>query len=400
MTGKIGFRFFLTAAAISNCGTWIQMMTVQSLLFSLTRSGSWLGLSTVVSLVPALVLTPFAGVMADRFSRLRILKITQSVQMLAAFGLWVFHISGNISPLRIIAIGFINGSASGFQTSAWQSFIPLLVDREDVLYAVRLNTLQNTLARAAGPTIGAVILRLGGISSAIFINGMTFMVVIFALLVVRPRAASTSQAEVGVLRGLIDGARYLQSQPALRLAIAIALVVSSCGQSLQYVTSAIAANLYSHESNGNAGLLATMGIGAVLSSILAIVLREKFKRSDQIIASMMIYVLAIIAMATTQTYVVGQAAFFLIGVAQLQVAVTLNTLIQGRVPDYLRGRAMSFYLMGLIGGLAFGSQIIGLAGDAIGFRTTLLLDAAVIGATVVVIVVTGLSKILDADGVL
>ena len=395
MTGKIGFRFFLAAAAISNCGTWIQMMTVQSLLFDLTRSGSWLGLSTVVTLVPALVLTPFAGVMADRFSRLRILKITQSVQMLAAFALWILYISGNISPLRIIAIGFINGSASGFQTAAWQSFIPLLVDREDVLYAVRLNTLQNTLARAAGPTIGAVILRLGGISSGIFINGVTFMVVIFALLVVRPRAGSTSQVEAGVFRGLIDGARYLQSQPALRLGIAIALVVSSCGQSLQYVTSAIAANLYGHNSNGNAGLLAAMGIGAVLSSILAIVLRERFRRSDQILLSMMLYVVAIIAMATTQTYVVGQVAFFLIGVAQLQVAVTLNTLIQGRVPDYLRGRAMSFYLMGLIGGLAFGSQIIGLAGDTFGYQITLLIDAAVIGATAVVIVTRGLSKILD-----
>ena len=115
---------------------------------------------------------------------------------------------------------------------------------------------------------------------------------------------------------------------------------------------------------------------------------------------MMLYVVAIVAMAITQTYVVGQAAFFLIGVAQLQVAVTLNTLIQGRVPDYLRGRAMSFYLMGLIGGLAFGSQIIGLAGDTFGYQITLLLDAAVIGATVIVIFVTGLSKTLDDDGVL
>ena len=112
---------------------------------------------------------------------------------------------------------------------------------------------------------------------------------------------------------------------------------------------------------------------------------------------MMLYVLAIIAMAITQTYVVGQAAFFLIGVAQLQVAVTLNTLIQGRVPDYLRGRAMSFYLMGLIGGLAFGSQIIGVAGDGFGYQMTLLLDAAVIGATVIVIVATGLWRTLDDD---
>src|SRR4051812_35827220 len=159
------FALFFTTAAISNGGTWMQLVAVQALLYDLTNSGTWLGLSTVVSLVPALLLTPYAGVLADRVSRQTILRITQTVQMTTGFVLWGVYISHTVSPGWIVAIGFVNGVTAGFQAATWQSFVPLLVPPEDMMPAIRLNSTQYTMARAIGPAFGGVIVQLWGIGA-------------------------------------------------------------------------------------------------------------------------------------------------------------------------------------------------------------------------------------------
>ena len=103
------FALFFTAASISNGGSWMQLVAVQALMYKLTESGSWLGLSTVASLVPAVLLTPYAGVLADRVSRRRILQVTQSVQMSMAFTLWALYRSHVVTPWWIIGIGWYFG---------------------------------------------------------------------------------------------------------------------------------------------------------------------------------------------------------------------------------------------------------------------------------------------------
>src|SRR4051812_41869649 len=164
------FALFFTTAAISNGGTWMQLVAVQALLYDLTSSGTWLGLSTVVSLVPALLLTPYAGVLADRVSRQTILQITQTVQMLTAFALWGLYVGHVVTPGWIVVMGFLNGVSTGFQTAAWQSFVPLLAPPEDMLQAVRLNSAQFTMARAIGPAFGGLIVKFGGVGAAILGN--------------------------------------------------------------------------------------------------------------------------------------------------------------------------------------------------------------------------------------
>lgn len=373
----------------------MQMIAVQALLFDLTDSGTWLGLSTVVTLVPALLLTPYAGVLADRISRVRILRVTQFVQMASAFALWAMYVTDVVTPWWIIAIGFVSGAASGFQTAAWQAFVPLLVPPEDILHAVRLNSVQNTLARAIGPAVGAIVLQLGGVGTAVFANGLTFLVVIAALFVVRPRSTGVVIRRQGVIEGFRDGAAYMLARRPLRLAVMLALATSTFGQSLQYVAAAVSERLFDHGGNGNAGLLAAMGVGSLLSSGSAVILGERVHRSTQVLLSLVLFSVAVGLMPLTSSYLVGQAAYFLAGVAHLQMTVAINTLIQATVPDEYRGRAISFYLIGILAGIPLGSQVLGTLGDVIGFRSTMFLDGAAFVALLVGLLATGWWRDLD-----
>lgn len=390
------FALFFTAAAISNGGTWMQLVAVQALLYDLTRSGTWLGLSTVVSLVPALLLTPYAGVLADRVSRQTILKLTQAVQMLMAFALWAMYVSDVVTPRWIVLIGFVNGVSTGFQTAAWQSFVPLLVPNKDMLQAVRLNSVQFTMARAIGPALGGIVVKLGGIGSAIMGNAMTFLLVIAALVVVKPRTNLTHARDQRVIDGLKQGARYIWDRRALRLVVLLAFVASTFGQSLQYIASALSERLFHHDSEGNAGLLTALGLGALVSSVVTIKMGDRLRRSTQAMSALALFAVAICILPLTDSYTVGQIAYFIAGVGHLQIAVSLNTLIQGAVPDEYRGRALSFYLLGVLAGIPIGTQVLGSLGDAIGFRPTLFLDGAAFVVVLVALVVSGWWRDLDS----
>ena len=390
------FSLFFTAAAISNGGSWMQLIAVQALLFDLTDSGSWLGLSTVVTLVPALLLTPYAGVLADRVSRQSILRLTQTMQMTMALTLWVLYVTDVVTPWWIILIGFVNGVATGFQTSAWQSFVPLLVPDDEMLQAVRLNSVQFTMARAIGPAFGGIVVKFGGIGAAIMCNAVTYLLVIAALVIVRPRANVTTARDRRVIEGLMQGARYIWHRRPLRLAVFLALAASTFGQSIQYVASALSERLYHHSSEGNAGLLTALGAGAVLSSVVAIRWGDRLRRSTQALCAFALFAIGVGLLPLSHSYVVGQVGYFIAGIGHLQIAVALNTLIQGTVPDEYRGRALSFYLLGVLAGIPIGTQLLGSLGDVIGFRVTLVLDAAAFVVVTALLVGSGWWRDLDA----
>ena len=394
--GHRDFAIFFTAASISNGGSWMQLVAVQALLYNLTNSGTWLGLSTVVTLAPAVLLTPYAGVLADRVSRQGILRITQSVQMVTGFVLFGVYVSHVVSPGWIVGIGFVNGVTTGFQSATWQSFVPLLVPPEDMIAAVRMNSTQYTMARAIGPAFGGVIVAVWGIVACILFDAVSYVLVIATLLLIRPRTNVVLARQQKVMQGLLEGAAYLWNRRPLRLAVLLALTVATLGQSVQYIASALSERIFHHSSESNAGLLAAYGVGSVTSSIVTIRLGDRLRRSVQMIVGFGMFVVGIGLVPLTHVYFVGQVAFFIAGLGHLAVAVSLNTLIQGTVPDEYRGRAMSFYLLGLLAGLPIGSQVLGSLGDAIGFHTTLLLDAAALLAVIAFLLGTGLWRDMDA----
>ena len=383
------FRYFFVAAAISNAGGWMQLVAVPALLFDLTDSSTWLGISSVAALIPAVFLTPHAGVLADRYSRRTILFVTQVVHMITAFVLWTTYATGHITPGLIIGLGLVSGVATGFQTAAWQSFVPLLVPPDEMLDAVRLNSVQFTLARAIGPGLAGLVISTLGTGAAIFINASTYLLVIGALVVARPRQSIAPHGDRKVGEILREGGRYVWRKKPLRIAVILAFIGSLCGQSLQYVTPAIADRIFDRPSTDNAGLLVALGVGAVTSSIFSVALGERIKRSTIVVASLVLFTANAGLVALTSWYWLGIVAYFVGGLAHLQMAVSLNTLVQGAVPDHMRGRTMSFYILGILGGIPIGAFVLGRLGDVVSMRFAVAANAVTLAAVIVLMVTRG-----------
>lgn len=389
------FALFWTAAAISNGGGWMQMVAVPALLYDMTGSSTWLGVSSMAALLPAVFLTLHAGVLADRMSRRRILLVTQSVQMMCAFGLWALYLGDSIRPGLIVAIGFIGGIATGFQTAAWQSFVPLLVPPDELLDAVKLNSVQFTLARAIGPGLAGAVVTTLGTGAAILINALTYLLVIGALFISNPRQSIVPPNGATVSEVLRDGSRFVWRSRSLRLAVMLAFATSLCGQALQHVAPAIADRIYGRPSTDNAGLLVALGLGALASSVFSVAIGDKLERSTRVIVALVLFAGSTALIPVTSNYGVGLVAYFIGGLAHLQSAVALNTLIQGTVPDHLRGRTMSFYVLGILAGIPLGAFALGRLGDIFTMRTAVYADAVVFVLLIVLLTTRGWLKELD-----
>ena len=371
------FRWFFIAAAISNGAAWMQMVAIPALLFDLTGQATWLGFSSLIGSLPAVLLTPHAGVIADRFSRKKMLLMTQSVQMTASFSLFILYSVDQLTPWRIVGIGFLNGIATGYGASTWQAFVPSLVPEEDMLSAVRLNSVQFTVARMIGPGLAGIVISTFGTGAAILCNASTYILVIGVLLVVKTRVGSTASRDLTVKQAMINGATYMWRHLPLRMAVILAFISSAFGQSLQFVSAAVSARVFHHPSTDNAGLMTALGVGSTLASIYATKSVGRFKRSQTVMTSLVFYCISTAMIAASSIYWIGLLGYFISGMAHLTMAVALNTLIQGLVPDRMRGRAMSFYLLGVMGGIPMGSFAIGFFGDMFSVRSVIVVDSCV-----------------------
>lgn len=389
------FALFIAAASISNGGSWLQNVAVPALLFDLTGKATWLGISSMATLLPAMLLTPYAGVLADRVSRRLILLITQSVMMISSTALWLMYRADRLTPWWIVGLGLLTGIASGFQVSTWQSFVPLLVPQRDMLEAVRLNSLQFTLARALGPGIAGVVLATWGTGAAILINVVTYPLVLAVLVFTNPRPSMAVSRAGSVLGSLRDGGRYVWRTPATRLAVIFAFVTAMLGQPPHHIGAAVAAQVFGRPSKDSALFLAALGIGALSASGLISRLIARWRRATLVRTACLLYAVGLVMMAATRDFRVGLAAYFVGGIGHLTCAMSLNTIVQSSVPDELRGRVMSFYVLGILGGIPIGSFVVARLADTIGMRPALLLAAGLLTTITLVATATGSLRQLD-----
>jgi MFS family permease len=369
------FAIFWTTALVSNSAAWMQLIAVPARLKDLTGSNTWLGAAAIASLLPSTLLTPFAGLLADRVSRRTILITTQLAQMVFAFGFFVLDLTDLLTPWRMLALLFCNGVVSGFQVAAWQSFVPTLVPRESLVDAVRLNSVQFQAARAIGPGIGALAVGLVGIGAAFFLNAITYIPVVLAVAVAKPRQIFSHREHRDIRGDLVEGYRYTWGSTALRRAVITSFVVSVFGQSLVQLAAGIATDVYGRSSESNAGLVAAVGIGSLVTGVWIIGWGESVARSRLTMIGLGGYVVGVALTVVSRNYTVGLLAFFVCGLSHIPIATSLNTFMQAAVPDEIRGRVLSFYLLGVMLGMPVGSFGLGRLSDAIGMREVLVLNA-------------------------
>jgi predicted MFS family arabinose efflux permease len=366
------FRLFWSAALLSNCGTWIQNLSVPFALDQLTHSTAVVGLGAFLAYIPPLLIGPLAGSLSDRHSRRSVLIWSQLGLAVVAFTLFALWQSGVASSVNILVCVTLTGTATGVTVAAWSAFVPQLVPPEHLAPAIRLNAVQFIGARTIGPALAGVVLAAWGPGAAFLANACSYLVVIGALLLIPARPVGDSGEFATVMAHFRDGLRYVRQRRALVLAVlttgAIALFVSSVVQLLEPFTRQVL-----DVGAGDYGvLLAFYGAG----TFVAVPLTGWMRTSRAVAIGLFLAIIAEGALALAPNYAWALAPGLAIGAAFSLVNIPVSTALQANVHESHRGRVSAVFMMAFFAGAPIGALVGGIVAQAVGLRATFL------GATV------------------
>ncbi|MBU6330524.1 MAG: MFS transporter [Acidobacteria bacterium] len=366
------FSLMWCASLLSSSGTWLQNVAVPFVVFRITGSGAWLGVTGFLSYVPMVITGPLAGSIADRFDRRRVLMVCGLAQTLLTLALWLDYLNGERRILVIIVLLAANSTAAGFAVASWQAFVTELVPREHLLNAVTLNSAQFNAARAFGPAIGGVVLATLGASWSFFINAMTFVAMVVALLFVhvarieRPPRTGRSRP----LREMVEAIRYVRTQAGIMACLVVVFALGFFGGPLFNLLVVFADRVYGI-GDGAYGLLAgCLGAGAIIAAPFVAGRGGRTSRSTMLSVAMVGYGIALISLAAAPVAIVGAIALLFAGAGYLGISSTLNTTVQMQVAEVMRGRVLALYVMVLTVAIPIGSLIQGWLVDLIGVQWT------------------------------
>jgi MFS family permease len=401
------FALFWVGAFVSSIGMWMQSVTVPFLLHEATDSAAWVGLGAFAQFAPVMVMSPLGGSLADRHSRRTILVWNQVVLMVLALALWLSVRGGDVRPGVLVVLVGLSGVVTGLGIPAWQSYVAELVPRDALLNAVTLNSAQFNASRAIGFMLGGLALYSVGPGLSFLANGLSYLAVLAALAAIRPgpernrwragpyRSLLRHRLRWGTAAAAVEGGppavppaevapatfrlglAYVRQHPGLQLAVLTCGVVMFLGGPVIQLAPVFARDTFGVDERAYGFLAAALGVGATAGSVVLSAYGDGVRRSKLIIASVVVYGVAVMGMALTPTYAGGLAAMACIGVAYLAVASVLNTSIQLAVDDRFRGRVLALYVMVFTGAYPLGSLVQGLATDHFGVRTVV----GVAGAT-------------------
>lgn len=381
------YRVYAMGAFVSNIGTWMQRVAQDWLILQLTHSGTALGITTGLQLLPALLFSPIAGVVADRIPKRTVLRFTQAAMALPAAILGVLAITGLVQAWHVYVLAFVFGIGTAFDAPARQSFVVEMVGKDDLANAVGLNSASFNSARMIGPAVaGVLIAALGsGVRATgwvILANAISYVAVFISLQLLdgsRLRPSPVTGTRKGAVR---DGVRYVRSRPDLILILCCVFFVGTFGMNFQ-MTSALMATEVFHKGAGEYGILASiMAVGSLAGALLA-ARRARPRLAFVVLAGAAFAVVEIIA-GLMPGYASFAAILPLLGLCALTMVTSANAMMQMTTSAMMRGRVAALYLMIFMGGTPLGAPFIGWVGEEFGARWMLIGGGAIslLGITV------------------
>ncbi|MBI5304871.1 MAG: MFS transporter [Chloroflexi bacterium] len=387
------YRLFFAGQLTSLTGTWMQNVAQAWLVYDLTKSPFYLGIVSFASALPSLLLSLWAGVLIDRMPKRRLLIITQASAMTLAFILAVDVFAGTVQPWHIVILSFLLGAVNAFDAPTRQAFVVEMVGREDLMNAIALNSAMFNSARILGPSIAGIVLAAVGPAWCFFINGISFLAVIASLswMQVQPFVgAKKTESPVTQMR---EGLRYIVSHQTVRTLIGLvaianifafgysalipafardilrpdgevqalrALAQNSLGATpvLQNAVNGFAEGLL--KSEVRQGLLVTfVGLGALAGALILASFAGSRRRGVILTFGNMLFPVMVLLFAFSQSLTLSFVILIVTGLGFMIQNATVNTLIQTSVPDELRGRVMSVFMLVFNGFFPIGALLAG-----------------------------------------
>jgi MFS family permease len=352
------FRLFWGGNFLSNIGTWMQNVAQGWLVLTLTGSAFWLGVVGFAGSIPFLVFTLFGGVVADRVNKRRLLLVTQSVMMVLAFVLAALAWFKIVTVWELVLLSFLNGMAMAMNAPSYQALVPRLVPREDITNAIALNSAQFNMSRILGPTLGGYAMALVGVAGNFFLNGVSFLAVLWALTRIRYPEQEPSHYP-GLFSSLREGFAYVRANKQMRVLVWMTGWVSFLGiPFLTFIPYFARIQLHTNET-GLGWLMAASGLGAVVAAITVAALGKLRHRGAVVTFGGVVFFSAIIAFCYSHTFALSQGLLLIEGFSGILMISSFNVAIQHLASDQMRGRVMSIYATCFLGLPPLGSLLAG-----------------------------------------
>jgi MFS family permease len=366
------FRLFTLGQSLSVVGTWMQQVAVAWLVYRTTQSPFMLGLVAFVAQGPGFVIAPFAGVLADRFDRHRIVIVTQVIMMLQALALGTLVLTGGITMGWILLLMAVLGVTFGVDIPARQSLLVQLVDdRNDLPNAIALNSSMFNAARLVGPAVAGFAIAAIGEGWVIIVNGASYVFVIAALLSMRITPRDHLQQTGSMLRNLREGVHYALGMRPIRAVLMLVATVGLLGVPFTVLLPVIANDVLGGGARTLGLLTAATGLGA-LGGALFLASRSSVRGLGRIIvASAMTFGLSLVLLAFAGSLFFALPLLVFAGFGMMAQMASCNTVLQTLVDDDKRGRVMSFYTMAFLGTAPIGSLLAGTVAARIGAPWTI-----------------------------
>jgi len=391
------FRLFFVGQIISLTGTWMQSLAQSWLVYRLTQSAALLGAVGFTSQIPVLFLSTYAGIVADRHSRRRIVIITQVAMMLQALLMAALTLSGAIQVWHIFALALLLGVCNAFDIPARQSFLVEMVGTEDLMNAIALNSSIFNSARMVGPAVAGILVAAIGEGLCFLLNGLTYLAVIAGLMMMRDTATVRDARRGRPLDQLREGIRYTYHNAAIRSLLSLLGLVSLMALPYAVLMPIFAEDILRSGPSGLGGLMTAAGCGALLGA-LWLARRQHVLGLDRVVVrACAAFGVGLILFALSRDYWLSAACLVPAGFCIMVQMGSTNSLVQAIVADAMRGRVMGLYATVFLGVGPFGSLMAGFVAEHFGAPAAVVLGgiSCIIGAFVLGIKVKTLN--IDAQ---
>ncbi|MEQ8221357.1 MAG: MFS transporter [Candidatus Eremiobacterota bacterium] len=383
--GNRNYLLFFIGQGISLIGTWFQFTAMSWLIYRLTASSFLLGVVSFTGQFPAFILSPFAGVIADRINRKNVLIITQALYMVQSLILALLVLNNSITIWQVILLSLLAGIISGFDMTVRNSFVSDMVENKEHLgNAIALNSSLFNLARLIGPTVAGLVISMAGEGLCFLINSISFLSIILALLAMKINRAGRDTKKLEFFQGIKDGFSYAFDSVPIKMTLFLTGIISLTVMPYGVIMPVFAKEIFHGGPQTLGFLMSASGLGA-FAGALAIASKETSRGFEKLISTgAFISGISLAALAFSSNFYISMVLIFLTGFGMIIFFTSSNTLVQTTAEEHMCGRVMSLYTMSFMGTMPLGSIFAGSLSQKIGVQYTVLIGglSCLIGALI------------------
>ena len=360
------FRLFFFGQTVSLTGTWMQSLAQGWLVLTLTNSPFYVGLVSALGSLGVLLFTLYAGVIADRTDKRRVIVVTQTLLMVQAFVLAALVWSGTVTVEHVMLLAVLLGIVNAFDIPMRQSFLIELVGKDDLMNAIALNTSVFNATRVIGPVVAGLLIGPFGVGFCFFLNGVSYLAVLAGLMAMRTTPYSPLTTHVSAWQGFREIVAFIRGDRRIATLIVLTALLSIFGFPFLSLMPVFARDVLHSDARGYGVLMAAVGIGAVLGALMVAVAGRRLPKGRLMVVGGTAFGILVALFGLSRSFPLSLALLALAGCAMIVNNALTNTMIQTLVPDALRGRVMGFYSFMFVGMSPLGAFQAGAFAERVG----------------------------------